>query len=84
VITVIFVSYLGSRRHIPVWLGMGEWTNSFCFKLLMFLNRIGFKSFTTYVHQSITQDAFQNLFATDKNIRCSNKKCRGMRKWLPT
>ena len=24
VITVIFVSYLGSRRHIPVWLGMGE------------------------------------------------------------
>ena len=24
VITVIFVSYLGSRRHIPVWLGMGK------------------------------------------------------------
>ena len=24
VVTVIFVSYLGSRRHIPVWIGMGE------------------------------------------------------------
>ena len=23
VVTVIFVSYLGSRRHIPVWIGMG-------------------------------------------------------------
>jgi solute carrier organic anion transporter family, member 3A len=25
VITVIFVSYLGSSRRIPVWIGIGEW-----------------------------------------------------------
>ena len=24
VVTVIFVSYLGSRRHIPIWIGMGK------------------------------------------------------------
>ena len=24
VVTVIFVSYLGSRRHIPVWIGVGK------------------------------------------------------------
>jgi organic anion transporter 3A len=24
VITVIFVSYLGSRRHIPVWIAVGK------------------------------------------------------------
>ena len=30
VITVIFVSYLGSRRHIPVWLGMGKSSIRLC------------------------------------------------------
>ena len=31
VVTVIFVSYLGSRRHIPIWIGMG--------KILFFLQK---------------------------------------------
>lgn len=26
VVTVIFVSYLGSRRHIPVWIGVGKFS----------------------------------------------------------
>ena len=25
-LTVIFVSYLGSRRHVPVWIGRGQCT----------------------------------------------------------
>lgn len=29
VITVIFVSYLGSKRRIPVWIGVGEWELDF-------------------------------------------------------
>jgi organic anion transporter 3A len=35
VITVIFVSYLGSRRHIPVWLGMGKSHSCTCSKQLI-------------------------------------------------
>ena len=30
VITVIFVSYLGSRRHIPIFIGVGEFILSTC------------------------------------------------------
>ena len=35
VITVIFVSYLGSRRHIPVWIGMGK--NSWLLKTFEYI-----------------------------------------------
>ena len=35
VITVIFVSYLGSRRHIPVWIGMGK--NSWLLKFFEYI-----------------------------------------------
>lgn len=36
VITVIFVSYLGSRRHIPVWIGIGESLIEFTLSLRRF------------------------------------------------
>jgi solute carrier organic anion transporter family, member 3A len=38
VVTVIFVSYLGSRRHIPVWIGIGKVHHSFIEILKIYLN----------------------------------------------
>lgn len=39
VITVIFVSYLGSTRHIPVWIAIGKFTIR-CFTLNLYMTNL--------------------------------------------
>ena len=38
VITVIFVSYLGSRRHIPVWIAVGKFYGMYFFFMYRFFH----------------------------------------------
>lgn len=83
VITVIFVSYLGSRRHIPVWIGIGKHCVS---RLSSFLSNFTFYKWnlsnyfyilgleSSFVSLSLLTDSRLHKINRNKAFRFSNTK----------
>lgn len=79
VITVIFVSYLGSRRHIPVWIGIGKlmWSYSFNERIAMWQGswKFGYPKLLAsvdshFIHQK-DSIRLRITYLTTKDVHCT-------------